>query len=65
MEMKEMKLLSEWSYEPAKIHRGYAGETLYVGLGNKDGNYKFEKRPVSEDMKENFTGGTQQAATAC
>ena len=24
MDMKEMKLLSEWSYEPAKIHRGYA-----------------------------------------
>ncbi len=57
MDMKEMKLLSEWSYEPAKIHRGYAGETLYVGLGNKDGNYKFEKRPVSEDMIEKFTGG--------
>lgn len=52
-----MKLLAEWSYEPAKIHRGYAGETLYVSLGNKDGNYRFEKRPVSEDMKEKFTGG--------
>ncbi|MCE5201303.1 MAG: aldehyde:ferredoxin oxidoreductase [Synergistaceae bacterium] len=55
--MKPMKLLSEWSYEPAKIHRGYSKETLYVGLGNKDGNYKFEKRPVSEDMIEKFTGG--------
>ncbi len=57
MDMKEMKLLSEWSYEPAKIHRGYAERTLYVGLGNKDGNYKFEKRPVSDDMIEKFTGG--------
>lgn len=57
MEMKPMKLLAEWSYEPAKIHRGYSKETLYVGLGNKDGKYKFEQRPVSEDMINNFTGG--------
>ena len=52
-----MKVLAEWSYEPAKIHHGYSKETLYIGLGNKDGNYKFEKRPVSEDMIEKFTGG--------
>lgn len=57
MKIKEMKVLSEWSYEPAKIQRGYANNTLYVGLGNKDGKYKFEKRPVSEDMKDKFTGG--------
>lgn len=57
MEMKPMKLLAEWSYEPAKIHRGYSRETLYIGLGNKDGNYRFEKRPVSDDMIEKFTGG--------
>jgi len=57
MEMKPMKLLAEWSYEPAKIHHGYSKETLYIGLGNKDGNYKFEQRPVSEDMIEKFTGG--------
>jgi aldehyde:ferredoxin oxidoreductase len=52
-----MKLLAEWSYEPATIHRGYAGETLYIGLGNRDGKYKFAKKPVSEDMKDTFTGG--------
>ena len=52
-----MKLLTEWAFEPAKIHRGYSKETLYVGLGNKDGNYSFEKRPVSEDMIDKFTGG--------
>ena len=46
MEMKPMKLLTEWAFEPAKIHRGYSKETLYVGLGNKDGNYSFEKRPA-------------------
>ena len=57
MEMKPMKLLTEWAFEPAKIHRGYSKETLYVGLGNKDGNYSFEKRPVSEDMIDKFTGG--------
>ena len=33
-----MKVLAEWSYEPAKIHHGYSKETLYIGLGNKDGN---------------------------
>lgn len=57
METTPMKLLAEWSYEPAKIHRGYSRETLYVGLGNKDGSFKFEKRPVSDDMVEKFTGG--------
>ena len=54
-----MKVLAEWPYEPAKIHHGYSKETLYIGLGNKDGNYKFEKRPVSEDMIDKFTGGTR------
>ena len=55
--MKEMKLLTEWAYEPSKIHRGYSRKTLYVGLGNKDGNYKFEQRDVSDDMIDKFTGG--------
>lgn len=55
--IKPMKLLCEWSFEPKKIHRGYSRETLYIGLGNKDGKYKFEQRPVSEDMIEKFTGG--------
>lgn len=55
--MEEMKLLAEWSYVPSKPHRGYTRETLYVGLGNKDGNFKFESRPVSDDMIEKFTGG--------
>ena len=54
---KPMKLLAEWSYEQKPIVRGYTKETLYIGLGNKDGAYKFEKRPVSEDMIEKFTGG--------
>ena len=52
MKIKEMKILSEWSYKPSKIDRGYAKETLYVGLGNKDGNYKFEQRPVEGHMIE-------------
>lgn len=57
MAVQKMKLITEWEYEPAKIHRGYSKETLYIGLGDKDGNYSFEKRPVSEDMIEKFTGG--------
>ena len=52
-----MKLLADWSFKPKKINRGYSGETLYIGLGKKDGNYIFEQRPVSDDMIEKFTGG--------
>ena len=56
-QVQEMKLLAEWSYTPAKPHRGYTRQTLYVGLGNKDGNYRFESRPVSDDMIDTFIGG--------
>lgn len=52
-----MKLLAEWSYTPAEARLGYTRETLYVGLGNKDGNYRFESRPVSDDMIDTFIGG--------
>ena len=55
--MKEMKLLAEWSYSPAKITRGYSRETLYVNLGNKDGKYEFKTRPVSQQMIDTFIGG--------
>ena len=45
-----MKLLAEWNYTPSAARLGYTGETLYVGLGNCDGNYRFENRPVTDDM---------------
>ncbi|MDR3076807.1 MAG: aldehyde:ferredoxin oxidoreductase [Synergistaceae bacterium] len=55
--MEKMKALAEWKYTPAVSRLGYTGETLYVGLGDKDGRYKFEARPVSDDMKDKFIGG--------
>lgn len=51
--MEELKIVAEWSYEPAKVHRGYAGRTLYINLSD----LRFEAKPVSEDMKEKFVGG--------
>ncbi|MCL2010522.1 MAG: aldehyde:ferredoxin oxidoreductase [Synergistaceae bacterium] len=55
--MEKMKVLAEWNYTPSASKLGYTRETLYVGLGGKDGNYKFEKRPVSDDMVDTFIGG--------
>ncbi|GHV52019.1 aldehyde ferredoxin oxidoreductase [Synergistales bacterium] len=55
--MEKMKVLAEWSYTPSPSKLGYTRETLYVGLGNKDGSYKIESRPVTDDMIEKFTGG--------
>ena len=50
---KDFKLLSETSFEPKAIHRGYAMRTLHVDVGSK----KAVQKPVSEDMKKRFTGG--------
>jgi aldehyde:ferredoxin oxidoreductase len=51
--MENMKLLAEWSYEPAKAHRGYTGKTLKINVGERT----FEAKDVTEDMKEKFVGG--------
>jgi aldehyde:ferredoxin oxidoreductase len=52
-----MNILAEWSYTPAQALGGYTRETLYVGLGDRDGNYRVESRPVSDDMIDTFIGG--------
>lgn len=52
-----MKVLAEWDYAPAPAKLGYTRKTLYVGLGNKDGNYRMEERPVTDDMIDKFIGG--------
>jgi aldehyde:ferredoxin oxidoreductase len=53
----EMKLahrvLSEYSYVAPKVHRGYAGQTLYVDLSAGH----IEARPVTDEMKSVFVGG--------
>jgi len=51
--MEKMKVLAEWSYEPATPMRGYSGKSLKVNVGEQT----FEAKDVSEDMKEHFTGG--------
>lgn len=53
MAAKLGKVLTEFSYKPGKVEHGYAGKTLYVNLS--DG--KIETKPVTDDMKEKFTGG--------
>jgi aldehyde:ferredoxin oxidoreductase len=50
---KNFKLLSEATFEPKTIHRGYAMRTLHVDVGSR----KATQKPVSEDMKKRFTGG--------
>jgi aldehyde:ferredoxin oxidoreductase len=47
------RVLAQFSYAVPKVHRGYAGQTLYVNLTE----HRFESRPVTEEMKRVFTGG--------
>ena len=47
------RVLAEYSYDVPPVERGYAGQTLYVNVG--DGTIK--AKPVTEDMKEKFIGG--------
>ncbi|MEW6400313.1 MAG: aldehyde ferredoxin oxidoreductase C-terminal domain-containing protein [Chloroflexota bacterium] len=49
----ESTLLAEFTYELRPVERGYANRTLYVNL---DTNTIYEK-PVTQQMKELFTGG--------
>lgn len=53
----KIKLVKEWSYSPNRVERGYTKETLIVDIGNRDGNYKYEIKPVSKEIIEAFTGG--------
>ncbi|MBN1486260.1 MAG: aldehyde:ferredoxin oxidoreductase [Anaerolineae bacterium] len=49
----KLHVLSEFTYTPSTVERGYTGQTLYVNVG--DGTIK--GKPVTEDMKEKFIGG--------
>lgn len=53
----KIKLAKEWSYTPAKTHRGYTKQTITIDIGNKDGNYSHKIEPVSDDMIKLFVGG--------
>ncbi|MDD4402690.1 MAG: aldehyde ferredoxin oxidoreductase N-terminal domain-containing protein, partial [Desulfitobacteriaceae bacterium] len=52
LKAKHVKLL-ESSFEPKKIHRGYADRSLYVNLTTN----KVKVKPISEEMKNKFIGG--------
>lgn len=43
----------EFKYSTGKVNRGYNDRTLYIDLSNRS----ISEKPVTEDMKEKFTGG--------
>lgn len=45
--------ISEFAYKLGKVERGYNNRTLYVNVSDM----KITSKPVSESMKEKFTGG--------
>ena len=47
------KLLGEYSYELKPVERGYANRTLYINLNDNT----FAEKPVTQQMKDVFTGG--------
>jgi aldehyde:ferredoxin oxidoreductase len=47
------RVITEMRYEPARVERGYSGETLYVNVGTG----AIERRPVTQEMKDKFVGG--------
>jgi aldehyde:ferredoxin oxidoreductase len=47
------KLLAEFSYEVKPLVKGFAGQTLYVNVGEN----RIESKPLIQEMKEKFTGG--------
>lgn len=50
---KAHHLLAEFKYELRPVERGYTNRTLYINIGSN----KIESKPVSQKMKETFTGG--------
>ena len=46
-------VIAEFKYKLGKVERGYNNRTLYVNLSRM----QVAEKPVSEKMKETFTGG--------
>ena len=51
--LKPGKELTRFKYEPVQLDKGYANRTLHIDIGKN----LVESKPVSEHMKEIFTGG--------
>lgn len=47
------RLLNEFRYETRQVVHGYANRTLYVNVGNNT----IASKPVTQEMKDVFTGG--------
>jgi len=47
------KVLADYKYDINKVVHGYSNRTLYIDLGK----LKIESKPVSQKMKDTFTGG--------
>ncbi|NHZ71770.1 MAG: aldehyde:ferredoxin oxidoreductase [Aquificales bacterium] len=47
------ELLAEYEYEMRPVERGYANRTLHINLDNN----KISQKPVTQQMKDLFTGG--------
>jgi len=47
------KILKAYSYELRPVEKGYANRTLYINLSNMT----IESKPVTQEMKDTFTGG--------
>jgi len=47
------KVVAEFHYEPPKVKRGYAGQTLHIDLSSNT----IVSKPVDENMKSTFIGG--------
>ncbi len=47
------KILKEFAYELKPVIRGYNNRTLYINLSTME----IREKPVSEEMKQKFTGG--------
>ncbi len=49
----ESAVLAHYDYELRPVERGYAGRTLYINLGDNT----IREKPVTQQMKDLFTGG--------
>ena len=47
------KTIANFSYELLKVNKGYSNRTLYINLDH----YEIKEKPVSQKMKNLFTGG--------
>ncbi len=47
------RVITEMTYTPSPLARGYTGKTLYVHVGSG----KIESRPVTQQMRDVFIGG--------